>query len=135
MARGFAGLADLMAWRSPGAPAAAGATVCQGSLPEGPLSEWNERIEGIVVEVLGCSRLAARLREIGVMPGARVRVLRVGCPTVIQVEEGRFCIRRRDAASIQVRPTRFDGMAEPGDVGKCHQGRHRRRGRRSGRRL
>ncbi len=70
---------------------------------EGPLVAWPEGDEGEIVEVAGTSFLTARLREVGAVPGARVRVLRAGCPTVIQVEEGRFCVRRRDTDTIRVR--------------------------------
>ncbi len=70
---------------------------------EGPLAAWPEGDEGEIVEVAGTCCLTARLREMGAVPGARVRVLRAGCPTVIQLEEGRFCVRRRDADAIRVR--------------------------------
>lgn len=70
---------------------------------EGPLVAWPEGDEGEIVEVAGTCCLTARLREVGAVPGARVRVLRAGCPTVIQVEEGRFCVRRRDTDAIRVR--------------------------------
>lgn len=71
-----------------------------------PLSAWREGEEGVIVRVVGNSRLASRLRELGVVPDVRVRVLRTGCPTILQVEEGRFCIRRRDAQAIRVRSGR-----------------------------
>ena len=101
MAMRFAGLAAWTVWRSlirwegPGGP---------DGLAEGPLTAWPEGEEAAVVELAGASRLASRLRELGVVPGARVRVLRRGCPTVIQVEEGRFCLRQQDAAAIRVGP-------------------------------
>ena len=56
----------------------------------------------MVTAVNGASRFASRLREIGVVPGVRIRVLRTGSTLVIQVGEGRFCMRQRDALSIQV---------------------------------
>ncbi len=74
------------------------------TVAEGPLTTWPKGNEGRVVEVGGLSRLAARLRELGVVPGARIRLLRTGCPTVIQVEEGRYCLRKKDASLIKVRP-------------------------------
>ncbi len=70
---------------------------------EGPLTALPEGDEGVIVEVIGASRLTTRLREMGAVPGARVRVHRAGCPTVIQVEEGRFCLRSGDADAIRVR--------------------------------
>ena len=68
----------------------------------GPLSNWRCGAEAVVTAVTGASRFACRLREIGVVPGVRVRVLRTGSNLVIQVGEGRFCMRRRDAFAIQV---------------------------------
>ena len=56
----------------------------------------------MITEVAGSTRLAARLRELGVIPGQRIRVLRAGCPLIVQVGEGRFGMRRRDAATIRV---------------------------------
>lgn len=69
----------------------------------GPLSNWRCGREAVVTAVTGASRFACRLREIGVVPGVRIRVLRTGSTLVIQVEEGRFCMRRRDAFTIHVR--------------------------------
>ena len=68
----------------------------------GILSEWRLGVEGVITEVTGSTRLAARLRELGVTPGQRVRVLRSGCPLIVQVGDGRFGMRRRDAATIRV---------------------------------
>jgi Fe2+ transport system protein FeoA len=66
------------------------------------LSEWRLGAEGVITEVIGSTRLAARLRELGLTPGQRVRVLRAGCPLIVQVGEGRLGMRRRDAATIRV---------------------------------
>ena len=66
------------------------------------LSAWQPGNEGVVTAVPGTSRLLSRLRELGVVPGVRIRVLRTGRSLVIQVGEGRFCIRRSDAAAIRV---------------------------------
>lgn len=71
---------------------------------EGPLSAWQPGQEGVVSEVPGSSRLASRLREMGVVPGVRVRVLRTGSALVVQVGEGRLCLRRKDASAIRVSP-------------------------------
>jgi len=68
------------------------------------LSEWQVGIEGVISEVSGSSRFASRLRELGVVPGQRIRVLRAECPLIVQVGEGRFCLRKKDAATIRVRP-------------------------------
>ena len=66
------------------------------------LSSWREGDEGVIVSVEASSGLSARLQELGALPEARIRLLRSGPSTVIQIEEGRFCVRREDAASIRV---------------------------------
>ena len=72
-------------------------------LPEkGWLSEWRRDTEAIVVELPGTDRLSARLRELGVLPGAHLRVLRTGSRLVVQIGEARLALRRADAAAIQV---------------------------------
>ena len=109
MAMRFTGLAAWTVWRwlirreGPERP---------DGLAEGSLTMWPEGEEAAVVELAGASRLASRLRVLGVVPGARVRVLRRGCPTVIQVEEGRFCLRREDASAIRVGPV-VRGSVQP----------------------
>ena len=70
----------------------------------GLLSDWPPGDEAVVVEVRGTSALSGRLRELGLIPGARVRILRGGCPLVVQIGEGRLAMRRRDAAAVRVRP-------------------------------
>ncbi|MBI2506400.1 MAG: ferrous iron transport protein A [Candidatus Latescibacteria bacterium] len=71
-------------------------------LDEGPLSVWQPGEEGVIAEVSGSSRLASRLREMGVVPGVHVRVLRTGSALVVQVDGGRLCLRRKDAVTIRV---------------------------------
>lgn len=73
------------------------------TVEDGLLSEWREGDEALVVEVNGTSNLSARLRELGLTPGARIRVLRHGCPLVVQIGQGRLAMRRRDAAAVRVR--------------------------------
>jgi Fe2+ transport system protein FeoA len=69
----------------------------------GSLAGMSEGEDGLVENIFGNSVITTRLRELGVTPGVRVRLLRSGCPTVVQVEGGRFCVRRKDAESIKVR--------------------------------
>ncbi len=69
------------------------------------LSSWKEGDEGIVVAVEATSRLGLRLQEMGVLPKARIRLLRSGSATVIQIEDGRFCVRREDADALRVQRT------------------------------
>ena len=68
------------------------------------LSSWRPGIEGIIQEVIGSSRLACRLRELGVMPGVHFRILRAGSPLVVQIGEGRLCLRQQDATTVRVAP-------------------------------
>ena len=69
--------------------------------PAVPLTNWGPGEQGVISDILGRHRLAVRLREVGAVPGAPVRVLRTGCPLIIQVGTSRFCLRRADAACIQ----------------------------------
>ena len=68
----------------------------------GRLSSWLPGIEGIIEEVIGSSRLACRLRELGVVPGVPFRILRGGSPLVVQIGEDRLCLRRQDASTVRV---------------------------------
>jgi Fe2+ transport system protein FeoA len=70
--------------------------------PTLPLNTWQDNTEGIVAGVTGSSLLTTRLREMGVVPGVRVRILRHTCPMVLQVENDRLCLRRQDAAAIHI---------------------------------
>lgn len=52
-------------------------------------------------------RLLRRLQDLGMVPGRTVTVLRrapLGDPTVFQVADYELCLRKRDAALIQVTP-------------------------------
>ncbi|MFA6244260.1 MAG: FeoA family protein [Candidatus Hydrogenedentales bacterium] len=69
-----------------------------------PLTECNAGEEVEVVELTADTALSARLRELGVMPGAPVRVARAGSPMILEVGESRFCLRGEDAARVTVRP-------------------------------
>ncbi|HJP31934.1 MAG: ferrous iron transport protein A [Candidatus Latescibacteria bacterium] len=72
------------------------------NLHEGALSEWRRGRDAIVVDVPWADRLSCRLRELGLLPGVRLRVLRTGTRLVIQVGEARLALRRADAAAIRV---------------------------------
>ena len=69
-----------------------------------PLASLKRGEKGVIETVSGSSVLATRLRELGVVPGALVRMLRSNCPLVFQVGEDRLSIRRPDADNIVVRP-------------------------------
>lgn len=65
-----------------------------------PLSTWMPGDVGVIAEILGSHRLSVRLKEVGVVPGVGIRVLRAGCPLIIQVGASRFGLRRIDAMCI-----------------------------------
>lgn len=61
-----------------------------------------------VAEVLGDDATAFALLDIGVRPGARVRVMRkapFGCPLEIALDGARFAVRCESARRIHVRPS------------------------------
>jgi len=70
--------------------------------PTRSLADLASGDEGVVTDVPGSSPLVARLGELGVVPGARIRILRDVCPLVFQIGEDRLSIRKRDAAAIRV---------------------------------
>ena len=78
-----------------------------------PLSTWQDKNEGIVAGVTGSSLLTARLREMGVVPGVRVRILRHACPMILQVENDRLCLRRQDATAIHIEHTPSQDTTSP----------------------
>ena len=88
----------------------------EAAVEEGILSDWARHTDAIVLEVVGTDLLATRLRELGVLPGVRLRVLRTGNSLIVQLDEGRFAIRRRDAAAVRVcaPPARPDADADVG---------------------
>lgn len=51
---------------------------------------------GVVTRVGADSVLAARLQELGVLPGVWIRVIRSGDPVILQVGDSRFCVRAKD---------------------------------------
>ncbi len=67
------------------------------------LSECGLHAEAEVVEAPCNTSVETRLREIGLVPGVRVRVIRSGSRIVLQVGEGRVAMRRKDASAIRVR--------------------------------
>ncbi|MEW6234174.1 MAG: FeoA family protein [Candidatus Omnitrophota bacterium] len=51
---------------------------------------------GVVSRVGADSFLAARLQELGILPGVWIRVVRSGDPVILQIGDSRFCVRARD---------------------------------------
>lgn len=68
-------------------------------------------------------RLTRRLQDLGMVPGRTVEVLRrapLGDPTVFLVADYELCLRKRDAALVQVTPlTGAEGAVEmTGEAGR-----------------
>jgi Fe2+ transport system protein FeoA len=61
---------------------------------------WKSGEEGVVTEIVGESSITHRLQELGVVPGAWVKVVQHGCPMLVQVNDSRICLRREDAKII-----------------------------------
>ena len=61
---------------------------------------WKTGEEGVITEIVGASTLSARLQELGVVPGAWVKMIQHGCPMLVQVGNSRICVRREDAKQI-----------------------------------
>ena len=68
------------------------------------LSQLPRHAEAVVAEILAPARLAARLRELGFLPGEHLRVLRSGTAIIVQIGQTRLALRRRDAAAIRLVP-------------------------------
>ncbi|MFL6227753.1 MAG: ferrous iron transport protein A [Pyrinomonadaceae bacterium] len=74
-----------------------GAQTCLNSLPHG--------VGARVVGVGGAAAVSRRLMEMGVVPGARVQVIKaapLGDPLEIRVRSYHLALRRTEAAAIQV---------------------------------
>lgn len=61
---------------------------------------WKSGEEGVVTEIYGATTLGDRLQELGLVPGAWVKMVQHGCPMLIQIGESRICLRREDAKQI-----------------------------------
>ena len=68
------------------------------------LSQLPRHSEAVVAEVSAPARLAARLRELGFLPGEHLRVLRSGTALIVQIGQTRLALRRKDAAAIRLVP-------------------------------
>ena len=68
------------------------------------LSQLPQHSEAVVAEVSAPARLAARLRELGFLPGEHLRVLRSGTALIVQIGQTRLALRRRDAAAVRLVP-------------------------------
>jgi ferrous iron transport protein A len=66
----------------------------------------------IVEAVTGGSPIATRLLDLGFVPGTEVRALRrapLGDPTLYELRGTQLCLRRSEAARIEVRPVAARG--------------------------
>ena len=71
--------------------------------PDGAfLSDWRRDCDAIVLDLPGGDQLSARLRELGVLPGTRLRVLRTGAHLVVQTGDARLALRREDCSAVRV---------------------------------
>lgn len=68
-----------------------------------PLNECEAGEEGIVVALDTDAGLASRLRELGLVPGAVIRIARTGSPMIVEVGNSRFCLRGEEASRVVVR--------------------------------
>jgi ferrous iron transport protein A len=57
-----------------------------------------------VIDLSGTSVHLQRLAELGLRPGARLRMIQPGCPCLFQLGGARFSIRCDDDVQILVRP-------------------------------
>ena len=67
-----------------------------------PLPAIARNEEAVIRVLAGPGPLRARLQELGLTPGARVRVLASGSPCILQVGETRLCLRGDEAEAILV---------------------------------
>jgi ferrous iron transport protein A len=69
------------------------------------LSQLRPNQFGKIVSVVGQSPITTRLRAMGVLPGAQVRVIGLaplGDPMMVEVNHCRMSLRRAEAASLEV---------------------------------
>lgn len=74
---------------------------------ECPLTICSPGEEATVIELAVESEVSGRLRELGLVAGAQVRVVRTGSPLILEVGETRLCLRGPEADGVFVR------LAEP----------------------
>ena len=68
------------------------------------LSQLPRHVEAVIAEIAGPAHLAARLRELGFLPGEHLCVLRSGTALIVEIGQTRLALRRRDAADIRLVP-------------------------------
>ncbi len=68
------------------------------------LSQCIEGACGVISRIDNRTHLASRLRELGMVPGEWVRVLRSGKLTLLQVGDSRFCVHTDQLEGIALAP-------------------------------
>lgn len=86
-----------------------------------PLAVCEAGAEVEIAEIEAETRLAARLRELGMVPGVPLRVARQGAPLIIQLGPARICLRASEASHILVRPAPWAAIEEPLTAVSCEE--------------
>jgi Fe2+ transport system protein FeoA len=103
----------------------------QNTLQQRTLSELEPEERATICEVNGNPALRKRLLDMGVVPGAEIRVIRVaplGDPVEYLVKGYRLSLRRSEAAQVLVADLPCERCPE-GYRGRCPHRRRRRRRR------
>jgi Fe2+ transport system protein FeoA len=68
-----------------------------------PLTECRTGETGEIVSLDIDTGLITRLRELGLVPGAFVRIARGGSPLIVEVGHARLCLRGEETAGVMLR--------------------------------
>lgn len=71
---------------------------------QGTLCGLSRNIASTIQSIQGTQTFRDRLKSVGIVEGSRIKVLRTGCPVIVHLEGGRFCLRKEDASRIRVQP-------------------------------
>ena len=77
-------------------------TPIKSSQPLVPIDLLRTGEVGRISEIDGDTQLAVRLAEMGLQPGAEVRMVRAGRPCIIAINNHRVSLRANELASILV---------------------------------
>jgi Fe2+ transport system protein FeoA len=77
-----------------------------------PLDALRPGCWAAVVDLLGDSAQLQRLEEVGIRPGAHLRMIQPGCPCLFQLGASRVSLRCGDDIQILVRPLTALGLVE-----------------------
>lgn len=59
---------------------------------------------GHVVEIVGCPEQVQRVREMGILDGTPVQMIRSGTPCIVRAGSQTICVRGGDLLNVLVRP-------------------------------